>query len=337
MNENASKILTATVLCSLSGIAFWSAIRSLSDLRDDTAPDAEQNPKDAAPEASSKTTAIASPEKLSKSPAKPVPKPAGRVKPAPKVAPADSNTKPLPIAPYWQRSPEGLPAMPVVNMAPPEAVAMIEKSQPDKEPIFSLTSQSLPDLEGHWGQFYVEFLAARRVVQGFPDGKFHPDRAVTPAQFNLMARKAFPGIQAPVSYRELQATIASRAATRADAAAYIYRAVVKIEPAPIVTSIKVNGEVSRPGDYSLAAMSNENLKQEDKLPTVSRAIQQAGGSLENANLQQVEIHRLTETGTKKVIKVNVARTLETGDYSQDAVLQQDDQLVVPAIAQELAP
>lgn len=82
----------------------------------------------------------------------------------------------------------------------------------------------------------------------------------------------------------------------------------------------------------MAAMSNGYLKPDDKLPTVSRAIQQAGGSLENANLQQVEIHRLTETGSKKVIKVNVAKTLETGDYSQDAVLQQDDQIVIPAIA-----
>lgn len=326
MNEKASKILTATVLCSLSGVAFWTAIRSLPDGRDDGASDAQQDANNATP-TSPKPAAIASPEKLPK----PAAKATVRVKPTPKTTPAESDPTPLAVAPYWQRSREGLPAMPATNVAPPEATAIIEASKVDESQIFRST-ESLRDIEGHWAQYYIEFLADRRVVQGFPDGSFRPDRAVTPAQFSLMARKAFPGAKAPVSYSTLQAALSGRAATRADAAAYIYRAVMKTEPAPIVTSIQVNGEVSRPGAYSMAAMSNGYLKPDDKLPTVSRAIQQAGGSLENANLQQVEIHRLTETGSKKVIKVNVAKTLETGDYSQDAVLQQDDQIVIPAIA-----
>jgi len=337
MNENAAKILTATVLCSLSAITLWSGIRGLSELNNDADSNADQDANEEEKtnrqqQPTPKAAAIAVPEKLPKAPAKPTARP----KPVPNVILTNAETTPLPTAPYWQRSPVGLPTLPSDNIAPPEAAAAIRQSKARNEPIFSTRGQSLQDIEGHWAQYYIEFLATKRVVQGYPDGSFRPDLAVTLTEFNAMTRKAFLGANSsspvPVSYDELQTAMSGRTATRADAAAYIYRAVVRTEVAPIVTSIRVNGEVSRPGAYSLAAMSNENLKQEDKLPTVSRAIQQAGGSLSNANLQQVEIHRLTETGTKKVIKVNVARTLETGDYSLDAVLQQDDQIVIPAIA-----
>ncbi|EKQ68560.1 periplasmic protein involved in polysaccharide export [Leptolyngbyaceae cyanobacterium JSC-12] len=334
MNENASKLLTATVLCSLSAIALWSGIRGFSELGQQATTDAdEDSSNDQQKPVSPKTTAISTPEKLTKPSAKPSSKSTSQAKPSPKVTVVTVDTSPLPIAPYWQRSQEALPTLPASNMVLQEAA--IEQNRSATEPIFSTREQSLRDIEGHWAQYYIEFLITKRVVQGFPDGSFRPDRTITPTEFNSMTRRAFPsssfGDKVPVSYRELQMAIAGRAATRADAAAYIYRAIIRTEPVPIVTSIQVNGEVSRPGAYSLAAMSNENLRQEDQLPTVSRAIQQAGGSLANANLQQVEIHRLTETGTKKVIKVDVAKTLEMGDRSLDPLLQQDDQIVIPAI------
>jgi polysaccharide export outer membrane protein len=74
------------------------------------------------------------------------------------------------------------------------------------------------------------------------------------------------------------------------------------------------------------------LSPSDQLPTVTRAIQQAGGLSANANLQQVEIHRTTDSGTEKVIRVNVQKSIESGDYTQDVVLQQDDQVVIPELA-----
>ncbi|NJP12069.1 MAG: hypothetical protein HC866_23525 [Leptolyngbyaceae cyanobacterium RU_5_1] len=214
------------------------------------------------------------------------------------------------------------------DMTPPETISSrSERSEPSMIPL----TTSLTDVEGHWAQYYIEFLANRQIVQGFPNGRFRPDRPVTAAEFVTMTRRAFQD-SSPISYRDLQSVMANRAVTRAEAAAFIYRALVKSEPAPIVTSIQVQGAVARPGAYSLAAASDERIGRGNNFPTVSRAIQQAGGSLGSANLRQVEIHRLTEAGTQKVIKVDVSQVWQTGNLTQDVMLQQDDKLVIPAIA-----
>jgi hypothetical protein len=47
------------------------------------------------------------------------------------------------------------------------------------------------DTEGNWAQSFIQALAARNIIQGFPDGTFRPDEPVTRAQFAAMIRKAF--------------------------------------------------------------------------------------------------------------------------------------------------
>ncbi|MBW4649273.1 MAG: S-layer homology domain-containing protein [Kastovskya adunca ATA6-11-RM4] len=49
-----------------------------------------------------------------------------------------------------------------------------------------------PDTQGNWAQSFIEGLAARDIIRGFPDGTFRPNAPVTRAQFAAMIRQAFP-------------------------------------------------------------------------------------------------------------------------------------------------
>jgi hypothetical protein len=49
---------------------------------------------------------------------------------------------------------------------------------------------TLTDLQGYWGQAYVEALAQRNYIGGFPDGTFRPNTFITRAQFAAIAAKA---------------------------------------------------------------------------------------------------------------------------------------------------
>jgi parallel beta-helix repeat protein len=56
------------------------------------------------------------------------------------------------------------------------------------------------DVQGHWAQAYIEALANRNVIAGFPDGNFRPSDPVTRAQFAAIIAKAFsPAAQKPAS------------------------------------------------------------------------------------------------------------------------------------------
>lgn len=47
------------------------------------------------------------------------------------------------------------------------------------------------DIQGNWAQTFIEALAARNIIQGFPDGSFRPNAPVTRAQFAALIQKAF--------------------------------------------------------------------------------------------------------------------------------------------------
>ena len=48
-----------------------------------------------------------------------------------------------------------------------------------------------PDVQGNWAQGFINALANRQIIQGFPDGTFRPDAPVTRAEFAAMIGKAF--------------------------------------------------------------------------------------------------------------------------------------------------
>jgi parallel beta-helix repeat protein len=58
----------------------------------------------------------------------------------------------------------------------------------------------LRDIQGHWAQAYIEALASKDIIAGFPDGTFRPSDPVTRAQFAAIIAKAFsPTPQKPAS------------------------------------------------------------------------------------------------------------------------------------------
>ena len=103
--------------------------------------------------------------------------------------------------------------------------------------------------------------------------------------------------------------------------------------------IAVVGEVNRPGPYvlspdqtnqlngqpSTALSSNANLK----VPTVTRAIQTAGGITQTADIRNVEVRRTTQAGPVQIIKVDFWSLLQAGDLRQDLPLQEGDTIVIP--------
>lgn len=51
---------------------------------------------------------------------------------------------------------------------------------------------SLTDIKGHWAQPFIEALAARQIITGFPDGSYRPNDPVTRAQFAAIIAKLNP-------------------------------------------------------------------------------------------------------------------------------------------------
>ncbi|MDJ0515715.1 MAG: SLBB domain-containing protein [Trichodesmium sp. MO_231.B1] len=113
-------------------------------------------------------------------------------------------------------------------------------------------------------------------------------------------------------------------------------------------NIAVVGEVARPGPYILEtdidqsqvlpteenldsseADSNISLSQNTTLHTVTKAIKMAGGITSAADIRQIRVRRLTRAGTEQIIKVDLWQLLQSGDLSQDIVLQSGDTIYVP--------
>lgn len=53
------------------------------------------------------------------------------------------------------------------------------------------TNTAFSDVQGHWAQQYIQALASKAIITGFPDGTFKPNDPVTRAQFAAIVLKAF--------------------------------------------------------------------------------------------------------------------------------------------------
>ncbi len=92
--------------------------------------------------------------------------------------------------------------------------------------------------------------------------------------------------------------------------------------------IAVIGEVQRPGAYFLAQADGTSTAQQ-QLPTVTRAIQMAGGITQHADIRQVQVRRRTSNSKEPtIINVNLYELVSRGDVSQDISLQEGDAVVV---------
>ena len=95
-------------------------------------------------------------------------------------------------------------------------------------------------------------------------------------------------------------------------------------------SVSIVGEVTRPGSYVVIGGNTTTELSRQGFPTVTRAIQLAGGITALADIRQIQVRRPTRAG-EQVISVNLWQLLEAGDASQDTILQQGDTIIVPKV------
>jgi len=104
--------------------------------------------------------------------------------------------------------------------------------------------------------------------------------------------------------------------------------------------ISVVGEVKRPGSYiiSPAGTTNQIVVGDAAVagggaatqwPTVTQAIQSAGGITQLANLRQIQIRRPVPNGSEQLIDLNLWELLRTGHINQDITLRDRDTLIIP--------
>jgi S-layer homology domain len=79
------------------------------------------------------------------------------------------------------------------------------------------TYRSFTDVaSGYWANGFIDELASRQIITGFPDGSFRPDEPVTRAQFAAMLRSAFNrnNVRNSVNFRDVPADYWASAAIR---------------------------------------------------------------------------------------------------------------------------
>ncbi|MGF1494716.1 MAG: polysaccharide biosynthesis/export family protein [Microcoleaceae cyanobacterium] len=104
-------------------------------------------------------------------------------------------------------------------------------------------------------------------------------------------------------------------------------------------SIAIVGEVNRPGTHTLGMTAPADPSTNSQaIPanaggvgifTVTRAIRAAGGITPLADIRQIEVRRLSRTGTEQIYGVDLWQLLQEGDLTQDVTLQQGDTIVIP--------
>jgi polysaccharide export outer membrane protein len=116
----------------------------------------------------------------------------------------------------------------------------------------------------------------------------------------------------------------------------------QIEP----VNIAIIGEVARPGPYSVSgggvgtggatgAITGDETGAvgagggDAGPPTVTKAIQVAGGITSLADIRSITITRATRTGGTRVIPINLWELLRAGDLTEDFLLQEGDTITIP--------
>ncbi len=100
--------------------------------------------------------------------------------------------------------------------------------------------------------------------------------------------------------------------------------------------IVVVGEVNRPGPHTISettttvsTIGNASSTTTAQVPTVTQALQVAGGITQLADVRSIEVRRLTRAGQQQSIPVSFWELLNNGDAKQDLPLQDGDTIVIP--------
>jgi polysaccharide biosynthesis/export protein len=98
--------------------------------------------------------------------------------------------------------------------------------------------------------------------------------------------------------------------------------------------IAVVGQVNRPGTYNVRGESNASgsatiQNANFSIPTVTQAIQAAGGIKPTADVRRIQLLRVNRDGRGQAKTINLWALLTQGDSSQDLALQEGDRLIIP--------
>ena len=100
-------------------------------------------------------------------------------------------------------------------------------------------------------------------------------------------------------------------------------------------NIVVVGEVFRPGPYTVTGTARTGeagvpggTGSTSTPPTVTRAIQVAGGIKPEANIRDIQVSRRTHSGQEQLITINLWRLLQEGDLAEDIVLKDGDTIKI---------
>ena len=87
--------------------------------------------------------------------------------------------------------------------------------------------------------------------------------------------------------------------------------------------ISVTGEVNRPGVYRISPSEGSAV------PSLTQALQEAGGIRQDADLRQVKVYRSQRNGESQELALNLWSLLQTGDLNQDISLRDGDRVIIP--------
>ncbi|MGD1809626.1 SLBB domain-containing protein [Dapis sp. BLCC M126] len=99
--------------------------------------------------------------------------------------------------------------------------------------------------------------------------------------------------------------------------------------------IAIAGEVQHPGSYTISPIVSQggNSKGGTQLPTVTKALQVAGGVTTSADIRQIKIRRFQSNASEEVIDINLWELFQNGSLVQDISLRDGDTLFVPSITE----
>jgi polysaccharide export outer membrane protein len=100
-------------------------------------------------------------------------------------------------------------------------------------------------------------------------------------------------------------------------------------PRPV--KLSVAGEVTRPGSYTVPLTEGRTF------PTVTQALQLAGGITQVANVRSVQIRRRGAPGRQQQFSVDLFDLLRNGDLSQDILCEMAIQFLSPQPQLSIAP
>lgn len=107
---------------------------------------------------------------------------------------------------------------------------------------------------------------------------------------------------------------------------YLRRAVVTVSPLALrPVRVAIAGAVKRPGSYTISL----EQRQEGGFPTLTEAIQLAGGITPRADLREIEVQRSPSGNAAQSMTVNLWELVTDADLSKDITLQSGDSIFIP--------